>query len=31
VTAFAAGVAQLQRDYGAYGSTLVKRFDPTRP
>jgi homogentisate 1,2-dioxygenase len=31
VTAYAAGVAQRQRDYGNYGSALVRRFDPTRP
>ena len=31
VTAWAAGVAQLQRSYGDYGAALVKRFDPTRP
>jgi homogentisate 1,2-dioxygenase len=31
VTAFAAGAAQLQRDYGSYGAALVKRFDATRP
>jgi homogentisate 1,2-dioxygenase len=31
VTAYAAGIAQLQKNYGGYGSALVKRFDPTRP
>jgi homogentisate 1,2-dioxygenase len=31
VTAWAAGIAQLQSDYGSYGAALVKRFDPTRP
>jgi homogentisate 1,2-dioxygenase len=30
VTAYAAGVAQRQRDYGSYGSHLVRRFDPSR-
>ena len=30
VTAYAAGLEQLQRDYGSYGSRLVKHFDPTR-
>jgi homogentisate 1,2-dioxygenase len=28
VTAYAAGLAQLQAGYANYGSTLVKRFDP---
>jgi homogentisate 1,2-dioxygenase len=31
VTAWAAGIAQFQSDYGSYGAALVKRFDPTRP
>ncbi len=31
VTAFAAGNAALQRDYGAYGQKLAKHFDPSRP
>jgi homogentisate 1,2-dioxygenase len=31
VTAYAAGVEQLQKTYGGYGSALIKRFDPTRP
>jgi homogentisate 1,2-dioxygenase len=31
VTAFAAGIEQLQRDYGAYGHKLDKHFDPNRP
>jgi homogentisate 1,2-dioxygenase len=30
VTAYAAGIAQLQSDYGGYGSALLKRFDPNR-
>ena len=30
VTAYAAGVAQRQREYGGYGRHLVRRFDPTR-
>jgi homogentisate 1,2-dioxygenase len=31
VTAFAAQAAQLQADYGTYGSRLEKRFDPSLP
>src|ERR1700710_1801577 len=31
VTAYAAGIEQLQRDYGQYGHKLAKHFDPTRP
>ena len=31
VTAFAAGIAQFQTDYAAYGHSLRKHFDPTRP
>ncbi len=31
VTAFAAGLEQLQRDYGRYGHQLSSHFDPTRP
>ena len=31
VTAYAAGVAQLQAGYGGYGGALAKRFDPARP
>ena len=31
VTAWAADLPQLQRDYGSYGSRLRKRFDPGRP
>jgi homogentisate 1,2-dioxygenase len=31
VTAYAAALAQRQPGYGTYGSTLVKRFDPSRP
>ena len=31
VTAFAAGIAQFQSDYAAYGHSLRKHFDPTRP
>ena len=31
VTPFAAGLPQLQPDYGDYGAKLTKRFDPTRP
>ncbi len=31
VTAWAAGIEQLQRDYGFYGANLTKRFDPGRP
>jgi homogentisate 1,2-dioxygenase len=30
VTAWAAGLEQLQRDYGGYGSRLRKLFDPSR-
>ncbi len=30
VTAYAAGVAQLQRDYPDYGAALRRHFDPTR-
>ena len=30
VTAYAASLAQLQPDYGRYGSALLKRFDPNR-
>ena len=30
VTGFAAGVAQLQKDYGLYGRALTKRFNPAR-
>ena len=30
VTAFAAGIPQLQADYASYGRTLAKHFDPTR-
>lgn len=30
VTAYAAGVAQRQREYGAYGRALARRFDPSR-
>ncbi len=30
VTAYAAGLGELQRDYGGYGAHLRKRFDPTR-
>ena len=30
VTGYAAGMAQLQADYGGYGSALLKRFDPQR-
>jgi homogentisate 1,2-dioxygenase len=28
VTAYAAGLAQLQQDYGAYGLPLRKHFNP---
>lgn len=31
VTAYAAGVAQLQQDYPSYGAALKRHFDPTRP
>jgi homogentisate 1,2-dioxygenase len=31
VTAFAAGIPQLQQDYGYYGHALTKHFDPSRP
>lgn len=31
VTAYAAGVAQLQQDYPSYGAALRRNFDPTRP
>ena len=31
VTAYAAGIAQLQPGYATYGGALVKRFDPNRP
>ncbi len=31
VTAYAAGLAQLQSDYGLYGRRLKKHFDPNRP
>ncbi|MEI6159297.1 MAG: homogentisate 1,2-dioxygenase [Roseococcus sp.] len=31
VTAYAAGVAQLQKDYPDYGAALRRHFDPTRP
>ncbi len=31
VTAYAAGIAQRQVDYGGYGKALLKRFDPSRP
>jgi homogentisate 1,2-dioxygenase len=30
VTAYAAGLAELQKDYGGYGQALPKLFDPTR-
>jgi homogentisate 1,2-dioxygenase len=30
VTAYAAGLAQLQQDYGVYGTHLRKHFDPDR-
>jgi homogentisate 1,2-dioxygenase len=31
VTAYAAGLGQLQPDYATYGKALLKRFDPSRP
>jgi homogentisate 1,2-dioxygenase len=31
VTAWAAGLEQLQKDYGYYGHALTKHFDPNRP
>ena len=31
VTAYAAGIAQLQADYPDYGAALRRHFDPTRP
>ena len=31
VTAFAAGIEQLQKDYGYYGRELRKHFDPSSP
>ena len=31
VTAYAADAPERQRDYGAYGRRLAKRFDPSRP
>jgi homogentisate 1,2-dioxygenase len=31
VTPFAAGLAELQRDYPRYGRRLERRFDPSRP
>ena len=31
VTAYAAGLPQLQASYGTYGTALVKRFDPSKP
>jgi len=31
VTAYAAGIPELQRDYGNYGHDLKKDFDPARP
>ena len=31
VTAYAAGIEQLQRSYGDYGHKLTKQFDPTQP
>jgi homogentisate 1,2-dioxygenase len=31
VTAYAAGIAQLQAEYPAYGAALRRHFDPTRP
>ncbi len=31
VTAYAAGLMQLQAGYGGYGADLAKLFDPTRP
>ena len=30
VTAYAAGLEQLQKDYGYYGHALNKHFDPNR-
>jgi homogentisate 1,2-dioxygenase len=30
VTAYAAGLEQLQKDYGGYGQRLRKLFDPNR-
>ena len=30
VTAYAAGIPQLQKDYGDYGHELKKHFDPSR-
>jgi hypothetical protein len=30
VTGFAAGAAQLQKDYALYGRSLTKRFNPAR-
>jgi homogentisate 1,2-dioxygenase len=30
VTAYAAGLAELQKDYGGYGRRLRKLFDPNR-
>ena len=30
VTAYAAGLAELQRDYGGYGQALKRHFDPSR-
>jgi homogentisate 1,2-dioxygenase len=30
VTAYAAGLAELQQDYGDYGQGLRKLFDPNR-
>ena len=30
VTAYAAGLPELQRDYGAYGQALQRHFDPSR-
>ena len=31
VTAYAAGIEQLQKDYGYYGHALKRHFDPNRP
>ena len=31
VTAYAAGLEQFQKDYGAYGHALKKHFDPNQP
>ena len=31
VTAYAAGLEELQKDYGYYGRELEKHFDPSRP